>query len=224
MAGDWIKMELATPDKPEVLAMAAALNVPREHVIGCLFMVWKWFDQQTVDGHARVTLASLSRHAGLDGFAEQMVEVGWLSTGRDGAITVPNFTNHNGKTAKNRALSAKRSQKYRHASVTPPVTPASRIPRDQEKRRSLTPNPFAQSAPSTAIQRRNCAYCPAEAVGNVNGLDHCRQHADFAFDRIKPDQAKALISAAQNQTPQAAPHPPPAEPALSEAAAGKFRD
>lgn len=144
MAGDWLKIEAATPDKPEVHAIAAALEMTPDEAFGRLFRVWRWFDQQTEDGRARVTLASLDRHAGVTGFALQMCEVGWLSTGKNGEVSLPNFLRHNGKTAKTRALSAKRSQKYRHASVTPP----SRSERDQEKRREdINPlPPFGSSS------------------------------------------------------------------------------
>ena len=52
MAGDWIKIEHATPDKPEVFRMAMQLGITPEHVSGCLLRVWIWADAQTLDGNA----------------------------------------------------------------------------------------------------------------------------------------------------------------------------
>jgi hypothetical protein len=103
--------------------MADILGITPEQVFGHLFRVWVWADQQSLNGHAiSVTekgLDRVSRHAGL---ATAMREVGWL-TGKDGAITFPNFERHNGETAKKRALAAKRkvterSRSQRDSSVT----------------------------------------------------------------------------------------------------------
>ena len=84
MAGDWLKIECATPDKAEVHAIALELGITRAEVVGCLFMVWRWFDQQTETGNAPVTLAALDMYASRTGFAAAMAKAGWLSTGKNG--------------------------------------------------------------------------------------------------------------------------------------------
>jgi len=139
VAGDWIKLEMTTPDKPEVHAIASALNIEAEHVLGCLCRIWIWADEQSLNGHAlSVTEKTLDRVARVPNFAKAMRESGWL-TGENGAITLPNFGAHNGKTAKSRALAQRRKQVER-------VTKESRSNRDnsvtrEEKRRSTTPKP-----------------------------------------------------------------------------------
>ena len=45
MAGDWIKVEHATMDKPEVLRIADLLGVSRREAIGILFDFWVWLDR-----------------------------------------------------------------------------------------------------------------------------------------------------------------------------------
>lgn len=40
MAGDWIKFEIGTSDKPEVRAIAHDLNIDLDAVIGKLLRVW----------------------------------------------------------------------------------------------------------------------------------------------------------------------------------------
>lgn len=113
MAGDWIKVEHSTADKPEVMRMAKTLKVEPEQVAGHLLRVWTWADQQSLNGHAlNVTGIDIDRVARHAGFATAMREVGWL-LGDDGAITFPNFDRHNGETAKKRSLAADRKRKER---------------------------------------------------------------------------------------------------------------
>jgi len=120
MAGDWIKIQHVTPDKPEVWQIAEITGLDADAVVGKLLRIWIWADQQTVDGNARsVTFALLNRISGVTGFAEAMVEVGWLL--KEGMmVRFQNFDRHNGKTAKNRALGANRqeSRRGRRDSVT----------------------------------------------------------------------------------------------------------
>ena len=52
MAGDWIKIEHATPDKPEVHKMAEILNTDPNAILGALVRLWIWADQQSIDGNA----------------------------------------------------------------------------------------------------------------------------------------------------------------------------
>lgn len=122
MAGDWIKFELATIDKPEVIQMADLLTLESDTVVGMLLRVWGWFDQRSLDGNAGgvtgVTLMKLiDRVVNRQGFAACMKKVGWLND--DG---LPNFDRHNGETAKKRALTQKRVKRFRNAHVTQPVT------------------------------------------------------------------------------------------------------
>lgn len=113
MAGDWIKLQKDTPDKPEVLAIASRMNLDPDAVVGKLVRIWSWFDTHTVDGNAMsVTYALLDRLAGVTGFAEQMTFVGWLN--QEGhVLSLPNFEYHNGETAKKRALGKNRQEKHR---------------------------------------------------------------------------------------------------------------
>lgn len=140
MAGDWIKMQVNLPDKPEVWRIAGMLGIDADSVVGKLLRVWAWFDQNTENGNATgVTYPLIDRVAGVAGFAESMVLAGWLEhCGSD--LCIPNFGRHNGKTAKNRALTNERVAKSRAlsnaegngGSVTKTVT-------REEKRRSNTP-------------------------------------------------------------------------------------
>ncbi|WP_104656498.1 hypothetical protein [Ralstonia insidiosa] len=114
MAGNWIKFEVDTPEKPEVLALTVAMGWDDPDLtVGKLLRVWRWFDQQTLEGNAPgVSAALLDRIAGVTGFANAMAKVGWLIVSGDG-VSLPNFERHNGETAKSRALTAKRVAKHK---------------------------------------------------------------------------------------------------------------
>jgi len=113
MAGDWIKIQHATPDKPEVVTMSETLGIDQDAVVGKLIRLWIWADMNSIDGHAlSVTDSFLNRLTFQPGFADAMRKVGWLE-GEAGTLTVPNFDRHNGKTAKTRALSKNRKESSR---------------------------------------------------------------------------------------------------------------
>jgi hypothetical protein len=151
MAGDWIKFEISTSEKPEVWAMAQALGIDADAVVGKLLRVWAWFDQQTPDGNAAsvtsalpsryqgvtsgVTKALLDRRVSVTGFCDAMISVGWMIES-EGVVSLPNFDRHNGKTAKTRGLTAKRvashKAKSNAGSVTSSVSDA--LPREEKRR------------------------------------------------------------------------------------------
>ncbi|WP_262265416.1 hypothetical protein [Pseudomonas aeruginosa] len=117
MAGDWIKFELATLEKPEVCQLASLANVDMDAVVGKLLRVWGWFDQHTEEGNApSVSKLLLDRLAGVTGFCDFMCQVGWMVE-EGGVISLPRFDRHNGKTAKNRLLTAKRVANHKAANA-----------------------------------------------------------------------------------------------------------
>lgn len=122
MAGDWIKFEKATIDKPEVFEIAEALGIEDDAVIGKLLRVWAWADSNChADGVTSVTLLSrIDRMVSVPNFGQAMIKVGWLIRHGD-QLEFTNFDRHNGKPAKNRALATdrKRESRFCHdASVT----------------------------------------------------------------------------------------------------------
>lgn len=122
MAGDWIKFEHATSDKPEVVKMAAALRIDQDAVIGKLLRIWVWADLNCIRGDGvGVTEAFIDRMVCKRGFAAAMRLVAWLA-GEDGNLVFTNFTRHNGATAKARALDNRRKASLRKSSGNNPDT------------------------------------------------------------------------------------------------------
>jgi len=134
MAGDWMKIELELPDKPEVHAMSGILNLDSDSVVGKLIRVWQWFDKHTTDGNAYgVTLSLPDRISGVTGFGEAMMFVGWLEQ-NDKNLTMPKFDKHTSQSAKQRALTAKRVEKLRNENVT-----VAALPREEKRREDIKP-------------------------------------------------------------------------------------
>lgn len=134
MAGEWLKFDKATPEKPEVFAMATELGIDPDAVVGKLMRIWSWFDTHTTDGNAmRVTPPLLDRIAGITGFVAAMANCGWISIETAGCV-LPNFSRHCGETAKGRALGAKRSAGFR-ARNGDSVTSA--LPREEKRREEI---------------------------------------------------------------------------------------
>lgn len=173
MAGDWIKMRIDLADDPAVISMAAKLGVEEFAVVGRLHKLWSWADRHSVDGHAvGVTQTWIDRHVACDGFAQAMMDAGWLSVDNSGLI-FPNFDRHNGESAKKRGLSTERTRKAR--SVTQSATQMSRSQRD-----------------TSVYQRREEKSNSSEIVDNQQG--DAAASARAVFEKPKQPGAAALAA------------------------------
>lgn len=159
MAGEWLKFDASTPEKQEVFSITVAMGwEDPDLTVGKLLKVWRWFDQQTIDGNApRVTLALLDKIIGVTGFAKAMCEVGWLECS-DAGISLPNFERHNGKTAKDRCLTAKRVAKHKSNAGGNGAGVSAALPREEkrreEKEESKNIVADAPALPGVVVERR----------------------------------------------------------------------
>jgi hypothetical protein len=115
MAGEWIKIENITPDKPEVLRLARLLGVDRDLILGKLVRLWTWFDRNSVDGVVDgVVSTDVDELVRLPGFMRELKHVGWCDyDDANERVTLANFDEHNGETAKKRAQKNRRQAKWR---------------------------------------------------------------------------------------------------------------
>ena len=113
MRRPWIKVEVSTPDKPEICAIASRLRMDEDAVVGKLIRLWAWAELNHVNPNdLSVTKEFLDKLVSKKGFTEAMILSGWL--GMDGArLFFPNFGKHNGEDSKVRGLTAKRVEKHR---------------------------------------------------------------------------------------------------------------
>lgn len=190
MAGDWMKIDLELPDKPEVHYIAGVCSLDPDSVVGKLIRVWQWFDKHTTDGNAvGVTFALVDRLVGVTGFAESMQFAGWLEQ-RDKVLCMPKFDRHTSESAKKRALSAKRQSKFRNAEVTQNVT-QSALPREEKRRVN---NNTRKRVVGEGFSDFWSAY--PKKIG--------KGAAEKAWEKVPPDSLPAILAsiAVQRASPQ----------------------
>lgn len=189
MAGEWLKFEVNTPEKREVFSITTAMGWDDPDLtVGKLLKVWRWFDQQTVDGNADgVTLALLDRIIGVTGFAQAMCNVNWLTITEAG-ISLQNFDRHNGKTAKARALTAKRVAKHKANAGDNDAGNAGGVsaplPRKEKKRKDITTPPIPPAG--------------AKSIGFPEFLQRCKELGEKSI----PDDHPVFAYAAEAQIPR----------------------
>lgn len=148
MAGDWIKMRVDLATSPKVVRISSALRADRLRVVGALHAVWCLFDVHSIDGKLDgYTLDALDELIGFAGFGAAMAAVGWIED--DGqSIAVPRFDEHNGQSAKRRAMEADRKSAVRKASA--PDADKMRT-REEKRREESKPKSKAESATATRL-------------------------------------------------------------------------
>jgi len=140
MAGDWIKIEHATPDKPEIFELARLAEMEPDKVLGVLIRVWIWADQNTDTGRLGPGAdAAINRVAGVPNFSENMAKAGWLRRLKRG-FSLPHFHRHNGNSAKTRALTKDRAVTHRNRKRNAPIVTASLPEKRREEKSKKTKN------------------------------------------------------------------------------------
>ena len=113
MAGDWIKMRGNLWDDPRVAKLCDLTDQGEAAVIGALYWLWAAADQHTEDGVLLgLTVRQIDRKTGVHGFGSALCEIGWLADHPEG-VRIVNFEDHNGASAKKRAVTAKRVANHR---------------------------------------------------------------------------------------------------------------
>ena len=172
MAGDWIKIEHALPDKPEVIKMADILGIDPDAVVGKLIRFWIWLDVQSIDGNAlTVTKTFLDRYTFQQGFADALIQVDWLRV-RSGSLEVPQFDRHNGQTAKSRSMTNRRVAKSRkcNADTVTDVTTTSLqkpLPEKRREEKRIIPDGIIDSDPSKKLSRQQRTARELQAAQQV---------------------------------------------------------
>lgn len=124
MRRPWIKIETATPDKPEICAIATRLRIDTDSVVGKLIRLWSWAEVNRVDGNdIGVTKEFIDKLVGRKGFAEALEAAGWLKAIGE-ALQFPNFERHNGNASKIRGQTAKRVERHRQRQPSPKAAAA----------------------------------------------------------------------------------------------------
>jgi hypothetical protein len=114
VAGDWIKMSHGLRTHPKVVTLSSQLKCDRLRVIGALFVIWCVTDEHSTDGFLDgFTLEAMDDELRFPGFCAALLDVGWLDKGANGGLIIPDFSEHNGESAKVRAEARKRKRQQR---------------------------------------------------------------------------------------------------------------
>ena len=155
MAGDWIKMRVDLSTSPKVVRISSALRADRLRVIGGLHAVWCLFDVHSEDGNLPgYTLDALDEMIGFPGFASAMASVGWLVDDGE-SLSAPRFDEHNGQSAKRRAMETERKREKRKLSA---VDADKMRSREEKRREDKEENPLVAS---------KLAQCPHQEILSI---------------------------------------------------------
>ena len=116
---NWIKVNSNLRTSPKLVTVASRLSVTPVTAIGAICTAWMLADEHAGESGLlkHINLQTLDTMIGVDGLAEAMAFVGWLEETEDGVQFV-DYQEHNGSTAKTRALAQRRQSRKRHAPVT----------------------------------------------------------------------------------------------------------
>lgn len=118
MAGDWIKMRKNLATDPRIVRISSALHADRLRTLGAIFVAWCIFDEHSADGTLPgYTPDTLDGLVGLPGLSRAMESVGWLEV-KPQELVAPRFEDHNGKSARRRALDSVRKDTVRNVSAS----------------------------------------------------------------------------------------------------------
>jgi hypothetical protein len=206
MAGDWIKMRGNLWDDPRVARLCDETNQHEATVIGGLYWLWATADQHTEDGILHgMTLRAIDRKTGIAGFGDALVAIGWVADHPEG-VRIVNFEEHNGSSAKKRALTARRVASHR--SCNAPIDadePASCAPvtqqalhnanagvtgalaREEKRREEISPT--TDVVGERAAKPRPTRKCPADFLLTDAMRAWAAEHAPL----VNIDQATAAF-------------------------------
>lgn len=109
----WIKMRTNLFTHPKVVRMSSALKADVLQTVGGLMSVWSLFDEHTIDGKlSGYRSENIDTHLRWPGFTQAMIGIGWLNDDGE-SLSVPEWTTHNGQSAKRRAQEADRKKEER---------------------------------------------------------------------------------------------------------------
>lgn len=147
MAEPWIKMRTNLATSPKVVRISSALKADRLRVIGGLHSAWSLFDQHSEDGiligYSPETLDEL---IGWPGFTAAMIAVEWAFYDGE-SLALPRYEDHNGQSAKRRAMDADRKKNVRKVSASEADKKRTRGEENRGDRKDISDDPSDHPRP-----------------------------------------------------------------------------
>lgn len=167
-------------EDPDVIAVATAMSMDVDLLIGKLHRLWSWADTHLQDdGVAPVTVGFLDEVARCKNLIKNLQKVGWIRV-RKRSVLFVDYVRHNGSTAKTRAQTAARVRKTRKKkkppcnarSVTNVTQQALTDKKREDKRREeageVSPAPPLADEPAKRGRARDALF---DAVALCDGVD-----------------------------------------------------
>jgi hypothetical protein len=178
MAGDWIKVEHATVDKPEVIRLADLMGFHPDQAIGLLVRFWVWLDRNLRDDSVTLLYAkTIDAVTHENGFAGALCAIGWASMDqKTGIVTLKNVERHNGNPAKTRALARNRNVTLRLRDRDAPT-----VSREEKRREDIntsTPAPKSRRKPQTQVPEDFAISEGVQKWAAANGFGRLPAHLE----------------------------------------------
>lgn len=146
MAEPWIKMRTNLSTSPKVVRISSALKADRLRVVGGLHSAWSLFDQHSEDGTlVGYSPETLDELIGWPGFTAAMIAVEWAIYDGE-SLSLPRYEDHNGQSAKRRAMDADRKKEVRKVSASQVDKKRTREDKSREDKELGEPNGSPSSA------------------------------------------------------------------------------
>lgn len=177
-------------DDPRIARLVEITDSSEAAVIGGLYWLWATADQHSEDGKMPgMTARTIDRKTGVPGLGAALITIGWIQAG-DNELLIVRFDEHNGTSAKKRAVTAKRVANHRgNADVTPDALPDEQdsvtcaLAREEKSRENLEPYGSVDSGEK--------ASPPADLLGGCEG--NGEQTGERSGQNIPPCPAQQIV-------------------------------
>lgn len=190
MSGDWIKMRSNLWDDPRITGICDRTGQSEASIVGACYWLWATADQHSANGTLPgISLAAIDRKTGVKGFAQAMVDSGWLAE-CDGGVQLLRFEDHNGASAKKRAQTGKRVANHRCNDTVMPH-PETRNADSVTKSSESVTGALAREEKRREEESSSSEQSPDQPKKRKWGSDDDHKTAQWIFSlvrRLNPDQ------------------------------------
>lgn len=111
----WIKLQVTLARSAKIVQFAQVLRMRRREALGVAVEWFCWVDSQCSNGCTGLLPAQVDDVLECKRLADALLAVGWAFVGTDGFLYITDYEQHNGDSAKQRALVAERVAKCKQA-------------------------------------------------------------------------------------------------------------
>lgn len=191
----WIKMGVSLRSHPKVVRLASALKADKNRVLGGLFSMWCVFDAHSENGELEgYTPDAMDAEIGWRGFSAALLSIGWLEAD-DVGLVAPRFEEHNGASAKRRALDASRKGKTRTGTGQVSASEADKVRNREEKKREEKKKDTGTVVPAALLaadDRKDAVFALGLPLLTTGGVEEKQARRFLGFLRKHNTDAEVI--------------------------------